>query len=194
VGLALAFVTFAASLSGCFYEQDFGTSASSPGDAAASETGATVDAGSDAGADGSAPSLGSDSGGAPKLVPCPTGPLCTVDPLPTADEYRSMWASADDDLWLVTQSGTVVHGDGTTFRAVYQAQGPVRSALVTGTAADDVWVVLNERTASSVMGRAIHWDGSAWGNEQPLGEAEILSIARVDTPVGPGFLALGAND
>ena len=114
--------------------------------------------------DSSGPTLG-DGAAAPSLVPCTAGRLCWAAPLPTGDDYTSVWAAADDDVWLGTVTGTLVHWNGATFETSYQAHGQVSDTVLSGTGPSDVTALFTIGGTCS----AVHWDGAWSAHEAPSG-------------------------
>jgi hypothetical protein len=98
---------------------------------------------------------GGTADGRVALTPCGTGRLCWSSPLPTGDTYTSVWASADDDVWMTTASGTVVHWDGVTFETKYRLKGDASTAIVWGTDRDNVWAFFGSAQGNPCTG--VHW-------------------------------------
>lgn len=81
-----------------------------------------------------------------------------VDATPDATVVGALfkvWGAAADDVWAVGQNGTLLHHDGSDWRAV-DAGTQASLFTVTGTAAGDVWAV------GGPPATILHYDGSAW--------------------------------
>src|SRR6185436_659273 len=81
-----------------------------------------------------------------------------------------VWASGPDDIWVVGSTGTVLHGDGKTWKPV--DLGPLQYPDlqgVTGTGPNDVW-------ALGEMGLTMHWDGKAWSRRDTDGGETMRDI------------------
>ena len=85
-----------------------------------------------------------------------------------ATDWRAVWGSGDDDVWLVGTAGAVVHYDGTAFTPV--AVGATAAlAGVWGTGQDDVWLV-------GAAGTVRHFDGAAWASHDLAADQTLLAV------------------
>jgi hypothetical protein len=95
-----------------------------------------------------------DAGRARALPICSSDRWCWERPLPQGNDLHAAWAAAPDELWVVGDSGTILHFDHGTWRG--EQSGTIRSLYaVWGTGSDDVW-------AAGSSGTMLHFDGSRW--------------------------------
>ncbi|MDQ3930126.1 MAG: S-layer homology domain-containing protein [Chloroflexota bacterium] len=101
----------------------------------------------------------------PEMTPVPLAPCETgwrIVPAPSVGAFRDVAAIAQDDVWVVGDSGAI-HWDGASWSHVATA-GVTNLSSISAVASDDVWA-----TNGSAV---IHWDGSTWSLDY-------------DTPVKP---------
>lgn len=83
------------------------------------------------------------SGGCVDAAACADTDFCAVSfPVSRLVALNAVWGTGPSDVWAVGTRGTVLHGDGATFRAV--AVDPTGSAIfvgVWGSSASDVWLL-----------------------------------------------------
>lgn len=105
----------------------------------------------------------------------------------TGGSYFKIWGSADDDVFLVGENGTIQHWDGDAWTA--QDSG-VDETLVTvaGTSADDVWAV-----GGFAEGILLHSDdgGETWEPDDSI--AFGLGLTGVDTRASGDVFVVGLN-
>ncbi len=88
-------------------------------------------------------------------------------PATAGQRYDDVWGSGPGDVWLMKRGGALKHWNGATLT---DAQGPAMladSVAITGSAADNVWLV-NPRAF-------YHWDGAQW--------TTVPNTASVDAPI-----------
>jgi hypothetical protein len=71
------------------------------------------------------------------------------------DDLYAIWGSADDDLWVVGESGTILHSTGSGCWFHVASDTTERLTAVAGRGRSDVIAV-------GKNGASVHWDGSAW--------------------------------
>jgi hypothetical protein len=90
---------------------------------------------------------------------CSADHWCWRDPKPTGNDYDHVYATSDDNIWLIGQHGTVLQWDGAAWRAHHPAvlagQAAAQFSMsISGRSASDMWLI---------YGTAVeHWDGAAW--------------------------------
>ena len=102
--------------------------------------------------------------------PSPTvgDPSEPTPPVPTKNGLQSVWGSAEDDVWAVGDTGTIVHFDGHTWKAF--ASGVTENLTsVYGTGVSDAW-------ASGDGGSVLHWDGASWKVASTIEDAIMLGV------------------
>jgi hypothetical protein len=84
--------------------------------------------------------------------------------------FKSVWGSADDDVWAVGDN--VVHWDGRRWEERRSGLGgsPGLLWVVWGSSRNDVW-------AAGEFGRVVHWNGSRWEGRPFGAERDVQTIA-----------------
>ena len=118
----------------------------------------------DAGCDASDPSCTAE------VVPCEKVAWCLVPTdVSAADMLMAVWGMSKDDVWAVGSGGTILHYDGSIWKATPTGLQNTFHA-VWGSGPDDVWVV-------SSTGVVLHGTGFVNG---------AASFTNVPTPISPG--------
>lgn len=90
---------------------------------------------------------------------CSADHWCWRDPQPTGNDYDHVYATSNDNIWLIGQHGTVLQWDGATWHphqpAVLPGQAPAQFSMsISGRNGHDMWLI---------YGTAVeHWDGAVW--------------------------------
>ena len=139
----------------------------------------------DAGCDASDPSCTTE------LAPCETVAFCLV---PTgvgyADALTAVWGTARSDVWAVGSGGTIIHYDGSEWKATPTG---VQNTLhaIWGSGPDDIWVV-------SSTGVVLHGTGYAngtatWTNVPTPVTAAAQAIIRTVWGSSPDDVRIGGG-
>jgi hypothetical protein len=91
--------------------------------------------------------------------------------VPTNAALRSVWGTADDDLWVVGELGTIIHYDGSSLSLIESGTQATLMA-VHGTGPDDVWFVGDQ-------GATLHWDGSSISTHVAPSDDILFSLLSV---------------
>lgn len=103
--------------------------------------------------------------------PCSASGWCWAYPQPTGATLHALWAASPTDVYAAGDAGTLLHYDGTSWRALYAgriAESWYRIYAIWGSSATDVWAV-------GGAGSIFHYDGDAWSN-RPSPAVELHSI------------------
>ncbi len=115
-----------------------------------------------------------------------SGPArASTPPAPTKNGLQSVWGSADDDIWAVGDSGTILRFDGHAWMS-FDSGVTENLTSVYGTAADDVWV-------TGDGGSLLHWDGTAWKAAPPSDVAPEATLLGVWTGAPGEVWAVGVD-
>ncbi len=129
------------------------------GSAGLEPSGGSPDASTPAG-DGGNPSVAdggdaAEDAGTGSAVDCATGRLCWYWPAGTGDDFLGVWGRSADDLWLTTDTGSLVHYDGEQLELVYQHPEPSSGGPLTGFLEPDgepwLWFPINMNGRSEMM-------------------------------------------
>ncbi len=86
----------------------------------------------------------------------------------TKRNLRSVWGSSDHDVWVVGDSGVILHFDGRAWSVVKPATLENLTG-VRGLGPDQIW-------ACSDKGTIIHWDGKTW---TPVAHADKMTLLSI---------------
>src|SRR5258705_473809 len=75
---------------------------------------------------------------------CSADHWCWRDPKPVGNDYDHVYATSDDNIWLIGQHGTVLQWDGAAWRTHHPAVLPGQAAAqfpmsISGRNAGDMW-------------------------------------------------------
>mgnify|MGYP000926056622 CR=1 FL=1 len=79
-------------------------------------------------------------------------------------DYRALWGSALNNVWLVGDGGAMRHYDGSTWN-ILPAVVPYDLLGIWGSAADDIWAVgdfPNDAPPAMKPATLLHFDGTTW--------------------------------
>jgi hypothetical protein len=104
-------------------------------------------------------------------------------PVTAWTNLKSIWGTAEDDVWAVGAGGVILHYDGTAWT---QQTSPTTSTLydVWAGAADDAWAV-------GPSYQLLHWDGQSWTSLTAVSTS--LALTEVQG-VGPNEALVLASD
>lgn len=159
-----------------------GGSGAAGGDGGTTAGGSSGAGGTSAGESGAGGIFGGNAGagaagraGGGTILPSVERPLgcspdgwCWANPAPIGSDLSAIWATAEDDVWVVGERGAVIHFDG---RAWWQASQPTSYDFygVWASGPDDVWVV-------GGLSAILHYDGEVW---RDYSVPEIVSLFAV---------------
>lgn len=107
---------------------------------------------------------------------CTSDGWCQEDVPAGAGNFTAGWATSPNDAWVVSNSGDVIHWDGARWMHVLRQETKIFTGVwASGTT--DVWVTTYDRFNDLGTGRRLlHWDGSAWSDQQsPVGMIAAIS-------------------
>lgn len=96
-----------------------------------------------------------------------TDPVLEVSPM---ESFFKPWGSSEDDLWVITDRGTVFHWDGDVWSRLILPGNP-RLVTINGGQPDDLVIVGGE--AQAVI---YERDGVTWNNVAPPGGASLNGV------------------
>lgn len=99
----------------------------------------------------------------------------------TAENFFKVWGSAEDDIWVISDRGTVLHFDGSTWGRSLLPDAP-RLVTIHGSAADDLVVVGGAARATMFSS-----DGLEWEDSSPASGSSLNGVFL--RPGGAGFAA-----
>ncbi|MBW2732044.1 MAG: hypothetical protein JRH20_06590 [Deltaproteobacteria bacterium] len=117
--------------------------------------------------DGSTPSLDASDALDPFPLhagPCSASGWCWAYPQPTGVTLHALWAASPTDVYAAGDAGTLLHYDGTSWRALYAGRQPenwYRIYGIWGSSATNIWAVAGE-------GALLHFDGNDWSHAPSL--------------------------
>lgn len=100
----------------------------------------------------------------------------------TGGALFKVWGSSASDIWACGQGGTLLHYDGSDWRAV-ESGSTAPLFTVAGSAADDVWAV------GGPPSTVLHYDGTAWSTVDTGIPASVLN--GVATGAGDEVVVVG---
>lgn len=124
------------------------------------------------------------------LAPCAASAACSIPKVTDVNSHiESMWAFSPTDIWAVGHAATILHYDGTAWKAYdFGLFGKPTGDFygVWGSAPDDVWAV-------GTFGLIEHYDGTKWtGNSSPtalalygiwgLSRSEVYAVGQSSSP------------
>jgi hypothetical protein len=90
--------------------------------------------------------------------------------IPEMESFFKFWGSAEDDLWMISDGGSVFHFDGAEWSRVVLPDSP-RLVTINGGQDDDV-VIVGGVTQAVIFER----DGAAWADVGPVGGAALNGV------------------
>ncbi len=121
----------------------------------------------------------------PIMFKVEAGIAAEVTDLPTgianAENFFKVWGAAEDDIWVISDMGTILHFDGVDWGRQVLPAGP-RLVTVHGSGADDVTVVGGASRATM-----FERDGAAWQDVSPAAGQGLNGVYL--TSGGGGFAA-----
>lgn len=97
-----------------------------------------------------------------------TGPFCWSNPMPQGNQFRALWAVAQNDVWAVGDAGTIFHYDGSKWAT---------SPSGTNESLSGVWAAsAQEVIAVGTKGVALKWDGKKWSQETSGTQQKLVGI------------------
>jgi hypothetical protein len=93
---------------------------------------------------------------------------------PSTEDLNGIWGFAQNDVWAVGAKGTILHFDGSAWTQI--DSGTTLDLFdIWGATPDDIWAVGGTYEEQAVF---LHWDGVAWNDTTPGGEARAyISIS-----------------
>jgi len=124
-----------------------------------------------------APAPDAPIGSTPLPPPAPTSPSAPpewtwLNPSPRGDDVLAIGGLADDDLWFVGRSGSVLRWNGKTVSSAYKGPPDVDYYAIAVSAPDDVWIAGRGTKGPA----ALHWNGVAWSTAYSLADSEIHQL------------------
>lgn len=98
---------------------------------------------------------------------CSADRWCWHNPLPQGNDLNGIWGTGPNNIWAVGGAGTLLHFDGTAWRAVNSGTTQDLYALW-GTDANDIWAVGDS-------GTGVHYDGMQWSVRGLSGDARVIA-------------------
>lgn len=89
------------------------------------------------------------------LVACPSLQLSWENSTPQGFAIKGMWGSASDNIWAVTEAGTFMRYDGTSWNNDPDVSTSSEMTAISGSAANNIWAVGHNFTV-------MRYDGSSW--------------------------------
>ena len=84
--------------------------------------------------------------------------------------YNAIWGLSPNDIWVVGQSGVIVHRNATpAWVADTSSVGGMDLFGVSGTSASDVWVVGHDMAVG-------HWDGGSWTGQFQSATSRLWAV------------------
>ncbi|HJN77509.1 MAG TPA: hypothetical protein QGF58_26545 [Myxococcota bacterium] len=124
-----------------------------------------------------------DGDGGPVLLAIEGDTVSEVEGLPSGigdDEvFFKVWGSAEDDVWVISQSGTVLHFDGSEWSRTLLPDEP-RLVTVHGSSEDDL-VIVGGSSQGVIFERR---DGAAWAEVEPTGTQPLMGVFLEDSQRG----------
>ena len=98
---------------------------------------------------------------------------------PITENLSGIWGSAGDDIWAITDQGSLWRWQGASWSLEHTVAGAA-FLDIDGSTADDVWVV--GHASEQLDGIVVHWDGSTWSTATPPFEVSNLRSVWVHSP------------